>query len=108
MTLFRRRNLLLRVPRWTPAESVALRVNGETVPVRMLGDCALIPAAPGPAEVALSYDLPQRQVVEPTDGVAYRFTWRGDEIVGISPNADFLTFYPTGPDAAAARTPHTE
>jgi hypothetical protein len=32
---------------------------------------------------------------ETTDGVDYQFTWRGDEILGISPNASFLPFYPT-------------
>ena len=30
-----------------------------------------------------------------TDGTAYRFRWRGDDVVGIYPNTDYLPFYPT-------------
>ena len=54
--------------------------------------------APGrllPGEIVLTYALPVRKVKEKTDGVDYEFTWRGDEITGINPNAGFLPFYPT-------------
>ena len=88
-------NLFVRVPRWTPSDSVEMRVDGAASGVEMRGDFAFVPA--GPAEIVLRYELPRRQVVESTDGVDYHFTWRGDDIVGVKPNADFLGFYPTSP-----------
>ena len=88
-------NLFLRVPRWTPSDSVEMWVEGAASGVEMLGDFAFVPA--GPTEIVLRYGLPRRQVVESTDGVDYHFTWRGDDIAGVEPNADFLEFYPTSP-----------
>ena len=39
-------------------------------------------------------DAPCRLTEETLEGVTYRLQWKGHEIAGISPNADFLPFYP--------------
>lgn len=90
-------NLFVRIPRWTPAESVTLSVNGSEAPVKKYGDFAFFPASDSRKEIELTYDLPERRVVETTNGVDYEFLWRGDEVAGISPNTDFLPFYPDMP-----------
>lgn len=95
--LHRAENLFVRIPRWTPAESVTLRVNGSEAPVKKYGDFAFLPVADARKEIELTYDLPERRVVETTNGVDYEFLWRGDEVAGISPNTDFLPFYPDMP-----------
>ncbi|MBI2939907.1 MAG: hypothetical protein HYY04_05660 [Chloroflexi bacterium] len=94
-----RDNVLIRVPRWTPAESVSLTVDGRSCSSLMLGPFAYVPASatsgqPG-AEIVLMYALPVHTALETTDGVEYEFTWRGDDVVGIHPNSDFFPFYPT-------------
>ncbi len=45
----------------------------------------------------LTYALPISADIERTDNVDYAITWRGDEIIGISPNSDFYPFYPDNP-----------
>ncbi|MFZ2654115.1 MAG: hypothetical protein WAX69_04320 [Victivallales bacterium] len=87
-------NLWIRLPRWTPKESVRLVVAGKNLPLFIVGDYAFVPRDLMPAEVTLTYDLPVSTEIERTDGVDYSITWRGDEIIGISPNSDFLPFYP--------------
>ena len=87
-------NLWVRLPRWTPKESVRLVVAGKNMPLFIVGDYAFVPRDLMPAEVTLTYDLPVSTEIERTDGVDYSITWRGDEIIGISPNSDFLPFYP--------------
>ncbi|MFH0964364.1 MAG: hypothetical protein V2A58_10175 [Planctomycetota bacterium] len=87
-------NLFVRVPRWTPAESVVLRVNGSEASVKKIGDFAYVPCRTAGVALELSYDLPERRVVETTNGVDYEFLWRGDEVAGIKPNTDFFPFYP--------------
>jgi hypothetical protein len=55
----------------------------------------LVPAQPDGTQVEVEYDLPAATSTEQTDGETYRLTWRGDEVVGIRPNTDFLPFFPT-------------
>ena len=52
-----------------------------------------VPAPEQDVQIKVQYDLPVTTTEEPTDGVAYCLTWRGDEVVGIRPNTDFLPFY---------------
>ena len=62
----------------------------------MIGSYALIPCEHTPGVIRLSYDLPERHTVETTaKGQQYHFTWRGDEIMGVSPNDDDRPFYAT-------------
>ncbi len=87
-------NLWIRIPRWTPRTSARLVVAGKALPLFIVGDYFFVPRDLMPAEVTLTYDLPVSTEVEGTDNVDYSITWRGDEIIGISPNSDFLPFYP--------------
>ena len=90
-----RENVLIRIPRWTPAESVQLTVNGRRIPLKMIGDFALTKPPTVPCEIVLQHALPIRQTHETAEGVRCELTWRGDEIIGITPNSDFFPFYPT-------------
>lgn len=91
----KRDNLLIRVPGWTPPESVKFVVNGNAfTPVR-LGNYAAIPRDLLPGEIILRYALPAHTSLEETDGVEYEFAWQGDEVIGIAPNSDFFPFYST-------------
>jgi hypothetical protein len=89
-------NLFIRMPAWTPAESIQLTVNGESARLAWVGPFIAVPLQEQAVQIEVQYDLPVTTTEEPTDGVAYRLTWRGDEVVGIQPNTDFLPFYPTG------------
>ena len=89
-------NLLLRVPRWAPSHSVRLRLNGKPIGQKKMGDFLFVASEHFPARVELSFATPVRKEVEATDGVDYTLTWRGDEIIGVSPNTSFYPFYPTG------------
>ena len=94
-------NVLIRIPRWTPAESVKVSVNGQSVPIRKIGGFAFVPKGLLPGKILLEYALPERATVEHTIGIDFTFTWRGDQIVGVSPNDDFFPFYPSGPNCAS-------
>ena len=89
------RNVWVRIPGWAPSESVRITAGGQRVEAARIGSFALVPAELSRGEIVVSYALPERRTVEETDGVAYRFTWRGDQITGVSPQASFLPFYPT-------------
>lgn len=88
-------NIFVRIPRWTPAESVVLRVNASDAPVKKIGDFAYVSSRNPDTEIELRYALPERRVIETTNGVDYEFLWRGDEVAGISPNTELLPFYPS-------------
>ena len=55
-----------------------------------------------PTEVILDYALPETCEVERTTGVDYHLMWRGDEVVGITPNSRFYPFYPDYPGQTGA------
>ena len=88
-------NLFVRMPAWTPAESIRLTVNGESTHPAWVGPFIMVPVQEQDVQIKVHYDLPTMTTEEPTDGVAYHLTWRGDEVVGIRPNTDFIPFYPT-------------
>ncbi len=94
-------DLLLRIPGWAPADSVALHLDGVAQPLVLLGAYAWIPGdrlRPG-SEVLLTHELPERQTEEiMPSGRRYRFAWRGDEIQGVSPQDGPLPFYPDLPE----------
>ena len=89
--------LLVRLPRWAPIESVALTSDGRDIPVQTSGDFALLTGDQVGSQVTVSYALPRRRTTECYGDVAYQFTWRGDEVQSVTPNLDFLPFYPTTP-----------
>ena len=105
-------DLMIRIPQWTPAESVHFTDDGEPVTPSRIGDFAHFPGRAGGREIVVAYGLPQRRTTETIgDEVIFvdeslralhsgtrtehELTWRGDEVVGICPNDDWLPFYPT-------------
>ena len=87
--------IVVRMPAWTPAESVRLLLNGRPSAPSWVEGALLIPGQPPGSQVEVEYDLPATASTEQIDGQTYRLTWRGDEVVGITPNTDFLPFYPS-------------
>jgi hypothetical protein len=91
-------DLFIRIPGWVPGESVAVAVDGAEQELLMIGAYAYVPARAGAARVVLTYDLPEHTSVEPTDGVDYHISWRGDDVSGIWPNSTASPFYPDAPE----------
>jgi hypothetical protein len=89
----------VRIPRWTPRESVNFELDGERIEPQFVGDFACLPDHGRPNRIVLRYGLPEKETFEVSQGVEYRFHWCGDEIVGVKPNASFLPFYPTWVDS---------
>ena len=87
--------LWIRIPGWTPVASVRLAINGESRSQTWMGRFLRVARGDENATVQIEYELPVATRFETTDGVEYQISWRGDEIVAIWPNTDFLPFYPT-------------
>jgi len=90
-----RKNLFIRIPQWVSHESVEFVINDQVFTPVMLGDFALVPREMLPATVLHTYALPHKIEQEETGGVPYEVAWRGDDIVGISPNNKFYPLYPS-------------
>ena len=86
-------NLFIRIPGWSPAGSVKVKVNGSDEPVVRHGAYVFVPGRKSGLHVELKYALPVRIETELGDR-EYRFKWRGDEIVGASPVGKDFPFYP--------------
>jgi len=98
------RNLFVRIPRWVDRNTVALTVNGASAPLQMHGDYACLPGrAGGGTHAVVGINLPVEKVAEWTHDTAHEFTWVGDTVRGITPNAPFLPFYPTTQDCQEDR-----
>jgi hypothetical protein len=90
-------DLSIRVPGWAPADSLCVTVDDDTYTPMRDGVFMHVPASAlrQASEVVLSYDLPERETEERMEsGRVYRFRWRGDEIVGVSPQDGVFPFYP--------------
>lgn len=74
-----------------------LQINHEAVALTRIGDFARMPAGERPARLELQYDLPTRKTVETLEGVEYEFIWQGDDILGVTPNSEFIPAYPDAP-----------
>jgi hypothetical protein len=85
----------IRIPAWTPRESVQLTVNGQANRPIWLAGFLFVPKHQVGDRIEVKYELPVSTTDESADGTMYRLTWRGDEVIGIAPNTDFLPFYPT-------------
>ena len=88
-------NVRIRVPRWAPRESLRVTVGERPVPLRLVGDFVFV-SSRGRAPVELRYALPRRTSRERVGEVEVEYHWRGDEIVGVTPQS---AFYPMYPDA---------
>jgi len=90
-------NILIRIPGWTPRESLKLTVAGRDCPLRFIDNYLLIQAEDLVAgePIALNYALPERMTTETfASGNEYRLKWRGDDVVGVSPHETPLAIYP--------------
>jgi hypothetical protein len=90
-----KKNLLVRIPRWVPPDSVSITVDGTAYEAKRVGDFVLVSRDVLPAPVVMTYALPVRVEKESIAGVDYEFWWRGDEVLGVRPNDGPLPFYPT-------------
>ena len=90
-------SIMIRIPQWVPDASLELSVDGRKLSVRRLGTFAWISRdiLTEGSRITMSYDLPERWTKEPMpSGRCYHFKWRGDEILGVSPQDEPLPFYP--------------
>jgi len=91
-------NLFIRLPGWAPADSIAIDVDGQPLPLKRVGAFAYVTrdqVGVG-SKVTVRHALPTRRTVETmAAGHRYEFAWRGDEITGVQPNELPLPFYPT-------------
>ena len=94
---FVRGNVLVRVPAWTPRESVRVTVGGEPHAAQFVGPWLFVSrddASPG-REITVGHALPERMTTEQfASGRGYRLRWRGDDVMGIEPHDGPMTIYP--------------
>ena len=89
--------IAIRVPKFAPRESIRVRIGTEKPDFVLTGNFLQLGQLPAGANVTMSYALPERQTRERGQGTDYEIHWRGDDVVGVSPNDDFYPFYPTAP-----------
>jgi len=70
-------------------------VNDQPTRLSWIGNRLFVPRHEQPVRIQVEYGLPVQTIDESTDGVNYRITWRGDDVIGLTPQTDFLPFYPT-------------
>jgi hypothetical protein len=94
------KDLLIRVPTWTPAESLHINVNSQPLePVQQNGFLHI--ASSGlPLQVEMRYCLPEHTDTEPWRDLfatqeTVAFKWRGDEIYGVDPVGEYMEPFPT-------------
>lgn len=90
-------NLFIRIPGWTPLDTIKLTVNGQQTKLHMIGQFVYIPRDLLPEQVIMEYGLPTRTSVEKTMGTEFTYTWRGDQITGVSPNTELYPYYSSAP-----------
>ncbi len=87
-------DVYVHMPRWAPAESVRVDVDGRPC-ASVIGDRAFIGRSNLPGHIHVRHALPVRHTTERTaTGGEYHFTWRGDKVVGVSPQDPVRPFYP--------------
>ena len=67
----------VRIPGWTPRESVRLTVNDQPTDTTWLGNFLFVPQQEEPARIQVEHELPVTTMDESADGTTYRLTWRG-------------------------------
>ncbi len=94
----RKDNVFVRIPSWTPAESVSITVSGKAIPVEMMGRFAFIEQVdlPDDPAIVVEYGLPIKNTTEIINSVEYHYSWKGDEIIGACPNTSDRPIYPQG------------
>jgi hypothetical protein len=87
----------LRLPKWTPRESVQLRVGSQKVTPLVTGQFIWAGKVPARVPLTMEYDLPARRTQEKDLGTDYEIFWCGDDVTGVRPNIGFYPFYPNAP-----------
>lgn len=86
--------LLIRIPTWVPKESVIGKVGNQPIAISLAGCFAFVPEERPQGTVEVFYSLPEKITKDTLRGIEFTYKWRGDDIIGISPNTDFYPFYP--------------
>jgi hypothetical protein len=95
------RELAIRVPRWTPRQSIRFHVGKDKADPVYAGQFAQLGRVPSGTRITVTYDLPQRQTNETDLGAPYEIFWRGDDVIGVKPNTKLYPFYPDAPAKSA-------
>lgn len=90
----RRGPVAVRVPKWAPRESVRFEMQGKPVEPVMTGHFAALPICEANETIVMKYALPTRETREKSLGQEQTLYWKGDEVMGCSPNSNFYPFYP--------------
>jgi hypothetical protein len=90
-------NVALRVPRWTPRDSVQVRADDKAYRPVFAGQFVWLGKVPAGTCIEMEHALPERRTKEKGLDAEYELFWRGDEVVGVRPNTSFYPFYPDGP-----------
>lgn len=90
-------NLWIRLPQWVEPDDCRLEIGGQSVAGRLIGRYLFVPReqAAIEQEIILKHPLPPRTTEEHFrgSGKTYKLSWRGDEVVGISPTEGQLCMY---------------
>jgi hypothetical protein len=95
MNVQKKQNLWILIPSWTPRESLRLNINDKSAKIKTIGNFVYVQLHKRQSKVEFTYALPVRKVIESIGGTDYALTWRGNDVIGITPNTDFFPFYPT-------------
>jgi hypothetical protein len=85
--------LSIRVPQWTPKESVLLQIENQPIAPVFAGHFVHAGQVAAGTTIIMEYDLPVRRVTEVALGITSEILWNGDEVIGITPNTSFYPFY---------------
>jgi hypothetical protein len=89
--------LSIRIPKFAPRDNLRVTVNNQEQKPFFTGNFLQLGNVAAGTKVAVKYDLPERTTKESGLGKDYELAWRGDEVIGITPNDDFYPFYPSTP-----------
>ncbi len=89
--------LAIRVPQWTPKESVLLHIENQPLTPVFAGHFVHTEQVAAGTTIIMEYDLPVRQVSEVALGITSEILWKGDDVIGITPNTSFYPFYADTP-----------
>ncbi|MFZ1934386.1 MAG: hypothetical protein WBL72_22155 [Thermoguttaceae bacterium] len=90
-------SVALRVPHWTPRDSVRVCVDNKAYRPVFAGQFAWMGKLPAGTHIEMEYALPDRHTREKGLGGEYEIFWRGDDVIGIRPNTNFYPFYSDAP-----------
>jgi hypothetical protein len=89
--------LAIRVPGWTPRNSVRVRLENDAYQPVFAGQFVWTGKLPAGTCVTVEYAIPEKQTKEKGLGTEFEVHWHGDEVTGVRPNTDFYPFYPEAP-----------